>query len=110
MVIAECSYRKVQDLATATIGFSTASIDYRQLHGRLPDTRHLVRPALQSVREDLCQNRSAAAFMDGYTAISALLDERTCARHPIRWIGVAELQPRAGIVATVVKRAGADAI
>ncbi len=110
LVRADSPYRKVQDLATATIGFSNPSIDYRQLHGRLPDTRHLVRPALQSVMEDLCQNRSDAAFMDGYTAISALLDERTCAGHPIRWIAVTEVRPRLGIGATFENRAVADAI
>src|SRR5260370_14387048 len=46
LVRAESPYRKVEDLATATVGFSNPAIDSPQLHSRLPGQRPLARPAL----------------------------------------------------------------
>jgi PAS domain S-box-containing protein len=110
LVRSDSPYRKVQDLATATIGLANPSIDSRQLHGRLPDARPLARPSVQAVMEDVCQQRADAAFMDSYTAISALLDERGCALHPLRWIAVPEVRSRLGIGAAFENRAVANAI
>jgi PAS domain S-box-containing protein len=110
LVRADAPYRKAGDLATATIGLANPSIDALQLHRGLPGARPLARPQLQSVMEDLCQQRVDAAFMDGYTAISVLLDQRGCAGHPIRWIAVPQVRASLGVGSTFEKRGGADAI
>ena len=110
LVRTDSPYLNVQDLAKSTIGFSNPTIDSWQLHGRLPDARPQSRPLLRSVLEDVCQQRADAAFMDSYTAISALLDRRACAGHALRWIAVPEVRARMGIGATFESRVVADAL
>ena len=110
LVRADSPYWKVQDLAAATIGLANPSIDYWHLQRRLPNARPLAHLLLQSVMDDVCQKRADAAFMDAFTAISALLDQRACAGHPLRWIAVPGVRSRLGIGATFENRAAADAI
>ena len=110
LVRADSTYRTVQDFSTATIGLANPSIDVWQLQRHLPGARPLARPFLQGVMEEVCQKRSDAAFMDSYTAISALLDERACAGLSLRWIAVPEVRSRLGVGATFENRAVADAI
>jgi ABC-type amino acid transport substrate-binding protein len=85
LVRADSPHYKVQDLAKSTIGFSNPTSDSRHLHGRLPDARPLSQPLIRGVMEDVCQQRSDAAFMDSYTAIAALLDPRACAGNALRF-------------------------
>lgn len=110
IVRAASSYRNVQDLATATVGLANSSLENRLLHGRLPDARSLARPTPRSVLQDVCGQRADAAFMDVYTAISALLEERACADQPLRWIAVPGIRSRLGIGGTFEARAIADAL
>jgi ABC-type amino acid transport substrate-binding protein len=110
LVRTDSSYRTVQDFSTAAIGLANPSIDVWQLRRRLPAARPLARPLLQSVMEDVCQKRTDAAFMDSYTAISALLEGGACAGRPLRWIAVPEVRSRLGVGATFENRAVADAI
>jgi PAS domain S-box-containing protein len=110
LVRTDSPYRTVQDFSTAAIGLANPSIDVWQLRRRLPAARPLARPLLQSVMEDVCQKRTDAAFMDSYTAISALLEGGACADRPLRWIAVPEVRSRLGVGATFENRAVADAI
>jgi PAS domain S-box-containing protein len=110
LVRGDSPFRQVQDLATGTIGFSNPTSDSRQLHGRLPDAHPQSRPLIRSVIEDVCQQRADAAFMDSYTAISALLEPRACEDHALRWIAVPEVRARMGIGATFENRTVADAL
>ena len=73
LVRAESPYRTMQDLATGTIGIANPSIDSWQLHGHLPGVHSVERTTTQAIMADVCEQRSDAAFMDGYTAISTLL-------------------------------------
>ncbi len=110
LVRADSPYNKLQDLASATIGVANPSIDNWQLSSRLPGAHPQARPRLKGVLDDLCQNRVDAAFMDAYTAISALLDQPACAGHPLRWIAVSEVHSRLGIGASFENHAVADAL
>jgi len=110
LVRADSRYQQVRDLAWGTIGISNPAIDSWQLRGRLPDARPLARTEIQGVMEDVCERRTDAGFMDSYTAISTLLEEGSCAAHPLRWIAVPEVRGRMGIGATMENRAVADAL
>jgi PAS domain S-box-containing protein len=110
LVRADSPYRKVQDLATATIGIANTSIDLWNLQHGLPEAHALAHPQLGDVIEDVCQQRADAAFMDDYTAVSALLAERSCGGHTLRWIPAPEIRSRLGVGATPEFSAAADAI
>ena len=111
LVRAESSHVRVQDLATATIGFFTVAIDAWQLEHHLPHARSLPQPERWQVMEDLCRERSDAAFMDAFTGISTLLDKRgACAQQTLRWIAAPEIRSRMGIGSTSASSGAADAL
>ncbi len=106
----ESTYRKLQDLATATIGIANPSIDTWQLQRHLPAAHRLQRPTPQDILADVCEQRADAAFMDAYTAISAVLDQHACANHRLRWIAAPEIRSRLGIGAAFAARGAADSL
>ncbi len=110
LVREDSRYRTAKDLANATISLANASIDSWQLQGHLPGAHPVARSTPQATLSDVCEQRSDAAFMDGYTAISALLNQSACANHQLRWIAAPEIRSRLGIGATFEARAAADAI
>jgi PAS domain S-box-containing protein len=106
----ETSYGTPQDLATATIGIANPSIDSWQLQRHLPAAHPLPGPTPQGILADVCEQRSDAAFMDAYTAISAVLDQHACANHRLRWIAAPEIRSRLGIGATFAARGAAETL
>jgi len=111
LVRGESSHVKMQDLATATIGFANGVIDAWQLEHHLPHARSLPHPYRWQVMEDLCQQRSDAAFMDAFTAISTLTEKRgACGEQALRWIAAPEIRSRMGIGSTLASRGAADAL
>jgi PAS domain S-box-containing protein len=111
LVRAESAHVRVQDLATATIGFSNAAIDAWQLKHHLPRAQGLQRPHRWQIMDDLCQQRSDAAFMDAFTGVSILLDKRgACAQQALRWIAAPEIRSRMGIGSTLASSGAADAL
>jgi len=111
LVRAESPYVKVQDLATATIGYANGAIDAWQLEHYLPHTRSLPEPFRWQVMEDLCRQRSDAAFTDAFTAISTLMEKPgACGEQALRWIAAPQIHSRMGIGSTFASRGAADAL
>jgi PAS domain S-box-containing protein len=111
LVRADSPYVEEQDLAKATIGFANSHIDLWHLRNHLPDARPLPRQQRWQVMEDMCQQRSDAAFMDTFTGISTLLEKRgACGDQALRWIATPDIRSRFGIGATFESRAAADAL
>jgi signal transduction histidine kinase len=106
----DSGYTKPEDLATAHIGVANVSIDAVHLRSILPDAITDAHNDIESVLDDVCRQRTAAAFMDKYTAIAALLEQKGCAGHNLRWIGVPHIRSRLGVGSTFEARAAADAI
>jgi len=109
LVRAESSHVKMQDLATATIGFANVA-DAWQLEHHLPHARSLPHPYRWQVMEDLCRQRSDAAFMDAFTGISTLMERSACGEQALRWIAAPEIRSKFGIGSTFASRGAADAL
>ncbi len=111
LVRAESSHFKMQDLATATIGFANSAIDAYQLQHHLPHARSLQQPYRWQVMDDLWRQRSDAAFMDTFTGISTLMEKRgACEEQALRWVAAPEIRSRFGIGSTFASREAADAL
>jgi signal transduction histidine kinase len=106
----ESRYRKTEDLAASTIGIANAAIDTLHLHSVLPSAKPFTRPLVRNVIEAVCAGRADAAFMDKYTAISALLEMQECGGSKLRWIGVPQVRSHLGVGSTFEARAAADAL
>ena len=103
-------YRKTEDLAAATVGIANPAIDMLHLGRVLPNAKPMAKPLVASVIEAVCAGRADAAFMDKYTAISALLDMQGCGGSKLRWIGVPQVRSQLGVGSTFEARAAADAL
>jgi PAS domain S-box-containing protein len=101
---------KSGDLATGAIGVANPAIDTWQLRRHLPAAHPVVRATPQAILTDVCEQHTDAAFMDAYTAISTLLDERVCVNQRLRWIATPEIRSRMGIGAAFEAEAAADAL
>jgi len=111
LVRADSPHVKEQDLAKATIGFANTHIDLWHLRNHFPEARPLPRQQRWQVMDDMCQQRSDAAFMDTFTGISTLLEKRgACSDQSLRWIATPDIRSRFGIGATFESRAAADAL
>ena len=110
LVREDSRFKQIQDLAESTIGIANASIDTPHLHSVLPGARPLTRPLFGAIIDDTCSGLSDAAFMDKYTAITALLDMHSCGGHRLRWIGVPQIRSRLGVGAIFEATPIADAI
>ena len=106
----DSQYKRIEDVSTARVGISNAAIDTVLLKRLLPAATPLFRPLITEVLEDTCGGHADAAFMDKYTAISALMEMPACGGHTLRWIGVPQIRSRLGVGATFESRAAADAI
>jgi PAS domain S-box-containing protein len=104
-------YSKPQDLAAATIGLTASPIDSYHLEHHLPQARRMPQPVRRLVMEDLCQQRTEAAFMDAFTGVATLLEKQgSCGQQKLRWIGAPEIRSPFGIGAPFESRAVADAL
>ena len=110
LVRADSSFQNPQDLAAGTIAIANYSIDYVLLHGSLPGAHSLARTTPRLAIEDVCKQRADAVFIDVFSAIAALLDQRDCDGKPLRWIPAPDVKTLLGIGATFEARAAADAI
>jgi len=111
LVRADSPHTTLQDLTAATIGLTSSPIDLYHLGRHLPYAHQLTRPQRSQVMEDLCQQRSDAAFMDAFTGISTLLEKHgPCGQQTLRWIAAPEIRSRFGIGAVFESSAAADAL
>ena len=110
LVRADSPFRHVSDLGAAVIGLTTSPIDLWHLQHYLPEAHPKTHPRLPEVIEDVCQQRADAAFMDAYTAVSALLNERACGGHSLRWIPAPSIRAQMGVGSSFASAPAADAI
>jgi len=110
LVRADSPYTQIQDLDKAKVSYFDLPMNYRQLHSYLPNAQLLARSTLKDSIEDVCQQNTAAVFLEEYTAISALMSGMSCTGQPTRLIPIPKARPRLGIGATFEAGAAADAI
>ncbi|HEV2447543.1 MAG TPA: ATP-binding protein [Candidatus Sulfopaludibacter sp.] len=110
LVRADSPYRRVQDLMTATIGLANTPIDLWHLEQSMPEAHPRTHPLIADVIEDVCRQHADAAFMDAFTGVSALLADRACDGHALRWIPAPSIRSQVGVGATFAAAPAADAI
>jgi two-component system cell cycle sensor histidine kinase/response regulator CckA len=113
LVRAESAYTKTQDLSGALISHNGERINDRNLRTLLPNARLLSSPgtkATMATMENVCQRRVDAAYVEEYTALSALLGGLSCSGQELRLIPIPEVRPRLGVGSTFAASAAADAI
>lgn len=110
LVRADSQYKKVQDLANAAVSYVALPIMYRHAHNHLPNARLVARSTVKESVEDVCEQRTDAAFLQEFTAISALVSGARCSNQSMRMISIPGGRPRLGVGATFEARAPADAI
>jgi signal transduction histidine kinase len=110
LVREDSSYKTPRDLATARIGMANASIDTRNLRQVLPQAVPAPQTTVEAVLGDVCRGQSDAAFMDRFTAVTALLRETGCGGHSLRWIPVPQVQSELGVGSTLEAKNVADAL
>ncbi len=106
----ESRYLKLHDLDRATISYTSMPMNFRHLHKYLPNARLIAEATVRTSIEDVCRQITDAAFLEEYTAISALLSGLTCTNQTLRLIPIPESRPRLGVGATFESSAAADAI
>jgi two-component system cell cycle sensor histidine kinase/response regulator CckA len=102
-------FKRVSDLAQATVSFHDMPIDFHWIHAALPDARQVPMPSTRDAVNQVCLGHSDAVFLEEYNAIETLLSGGSCANVPLRWINVPG-KSRLGVGATFESAAAADAI
>ena len=110
LVRSNAPFQRPEDLATSNIGVTNAAIDVVNLHRRLPNSKPVGRTSIPPVLDDVCEQRTDAAFMDTYTAIVALLARHGCPDETLRWIPLPDVRSRLGVGSTFEARDAADAL
>jgi two-component system, cell cycle sensor histidine kinase and response regulator CckA len=110
LVRADSVYTEIGDLAGALISHNGTRINERNLRILLPNARLMASRGTEEAMEDVCQHRADAVFVEEYTAISALLANRSCWGQELRLIPVPNVQPRFGVGSSFAASAAADAI
>ena len=110
LVLADSRFHTPADLSGGRIGLANIPIDLWHLQQGLPEAHPYAHPRLDAVIDDVCHQRTDAAFMDAYTAVSALLANRSCDGQSLRWIPTPEIRSRGGVGATFESAAAADGI
>jgi signal transduction histidine kinase len=110
LVRGDTSFTKAEDLATARVGMANANIDVRTLRSVLPFAVPVPQSKIEDVMADLCRGAVDAAFMDRFTATSALLHRPGCDVMALRWIPIPQLHAQLGVGSTFESKDAADAI
>jgi PAS domain S-box-containing protein len=110
LVRAESGFTDTRDLAGALISFHDLRSNRINLNRALPSARLLATSGTGAAIESVCRRRADAAFVDEYTAISAMLGGLTCAGQELLFIALPEIQARMGVGSTFAASRAADAI
>jgi PAS domain S-box-containing protein len=110
LVRAESGFTDTRDLATALISFHDLRVNRVNLSLALPGARLLPTSGTDAAIESVCSRRADAAFVDEYTAISAILGGLTCAGQELLLIATPEIQANMGVGSTFAASPAADAI
>jgi PAS domain S-box-containing protein len=110
LVLAGSGYSQLRDLASASIAFNDLPINRQLLARVLPNAILVEVTSQREAIDSLCSGRSAAAFLDEFTAGAALLSGFSCPSKPLRTIPIPALQSRLGVGSTREASAVADEI
>jgi PAS domain S-box-containing protein len=110
LVRSDSRYEYLKDLAKARISYLDMPMNLRQIQSYVPGVELLARQSVEASLEDVCLQRADGAFLEEFTAISALLNGPLCSAQPLRLIPIPGGITRLGIGSTKENRAAADAI
>ncbi|HJZ95750.1 MAG TPA: PAS domain S-box protein [Candidatus Solibacter sp.] len=110
LVRAESGYTEVRDLTAALISLHDLRINRVNVKLAVPGAKLLATNSTDAAIESVCRRRADAAFVDEYSAISAMLGGLTCAGQELLLIATPEIQARMGVGSTFAASPAADAI
>ena len=110
LVRAQSGFAAIRDLARALISYHDLRINQRHLSHVLPGARLLAASGTAAAIENVCRSRADAAFVDEYTAVSAMLSGLSCPGQELLLIPIPTIQSHMGVGSTFAARAAADAI
>ncbi len=110
VVRAGSAYMQQRDLDAASITHFHLPIIVSRLRTLFPRAQLHTRSSVKEAMDEVCEHRADAAFLEGYTAVSALLSGAVCRNEPLRLVLVPEMRSRLGVGATFEARAAADAL
>jgi PAS domain S-box-containing protein len=110
LVRAKSAYSQVQDLKGGSVSYVWMLIDQQFLSGLLPHARLVTVASGEEAIENLCAERTDAAFMNEFTAGAVLLSGTSCSSQPLRVIPVPSLRTKLGVGSTLEASGVADEI
>ncbi len=103
-------YLEVQDLAGAAVSCNSLPINEHLIHAVSPNAHVRARPSLRDAIEDVCEQRTDAAFMDEFTGLAVLFGGMPCPGQPLRLISHPAMRTTLGVGSTLEAAAVADQI
>jgi ABC-type amino acid transport substrate-binding protein len=100
----------IRDLARALISYHDLRINRRNVSLALPGARLLATPGTGAAIESVCRHSADGAFVDEYTAVSAILGGLSCSNQELILIPIPDIQSRMGVGSTFAASAAAEAI
>jgi signal transduction histidine kinase/CheY-like chemotaxis protein/ABC-type amino acid transport substrate-binding protein len=110
VIRAERPYQRLSDLNGLSVCHNGQPLAQRVLEEVLPKTKFLILADPTRIIEAVCRGEVEAAYMDEFSAISALMDGAVCGGQKLRVIHVPETRGLLGIGATFEAAAAADAL
>jgi two-component system, cell cycle sensor histidine kinase and response regulator CckA len=110
LVRSESGVAEIHSLANALISYHDLPINRWDIGLALPSARLLPTPGTNAALESVCKRRADAAFVDEYTAVSAILAGLSCSDRELSLIPIPEIRTRMGVGSTFAASAAADAI
>ncbi len=110
LVRAGSRYLQAQDLAGAAISYNSLPINEHLIHAVCPSTQVRARPSLRDAIEDVCEQRTDAAFMDEFTGLAVLFGGMPCPGRPLRLVSHPAMRTMLGGGSTPEAAAVADPI
>ena len=110
VVRAERPYRSLRDLDGLSLCHNGQPLGQRMLEALLPNSKFLIFENPKRIIEAVCREETDAAYMDEFSAISALLDAAVCNGQRLRVIHVPETRGLLGVGATFEAAGAADTI
>jgi PAS domain S-box-containing protein len=110
VVLAKSPYLRPEDIADGKVSLFDLPINSLQAHRALRDAKLVLRHSIEESLADLCTKKADAAFLEEYTAITALLNGGGCQKQQLRLIPITGPRPQLGIGATFESSDAADLI
>ncbi len=108
VVQAGSPYQQPEDLSGAIVSIFDLPVNNLGANLALRTVRLVPRQSCEEAITDVCRGKSQAAFMEEYTAITALMSGVGCANQKIRLIPISGPKPQLGIGATFESQEAAD--